>query len=52
MFVTANLTDKDVAFAPEGVKLDAAKQPLLAENFKLDGASVSLGPWGYVAIEF
>ena len=52
VFVTANLTDKDVAFAPEGVKLDAAKQPLLAENFKLDGASVSLGPWGYVAIEF
>ena len=52
VFVTANLTDQDVAFAPEGVKLDAAKQPLLAENFKLDGASVSLGPWGYVAIEF
>ena len=52
VFVTANLTDKDVVFAPEGVRLDAAKKPLLAENFKLDGASVSLGPWGYVAIEF
>ena len=50
VFVTANLTGKDVSFAAPGVSPKAA--PLLAENGKVapDGA-VSLGPWGYVAVE-
>jgi len=52
VFVTANLTAKPVQFAPKGVKLDAGKQPILAEGFKLNGSTVELAPYGYVAVEF
>ena len=50
VFVTANLTDKDVSFTAPGVSPKAV--PLLAENGKVatDGA-VSLGPWGYAVVE-
>ena len=51
-FVSANLTDKPVAFAPSGVALDPARKPILAEGFSLDAKGVNLGPWGYVAIEY
>ena len=50
VFVTANLTDKDVSFPASGVSPKAA--PLLAENGKVspDG-TVSLGPWGFAVVE-
>jgi hypothetical protein len=50
VFVSANLTDKDVAFTAPGIAPKGT--PLLAEGGKLspDGA-VSLGPWGYVVSE-
>ena len=51
-FVSANLTDKPVSFAPSGVSLDPARKPILAEGFSVDVTGVKLGPWGYVAIEY
>ena len=51
-FVSANLTDKPVAFTPSGVALDPARKPILAEGFSVDATGVKLGPWGYVAIEY
>ena len=52
VFVTANLTNKDVAFAASGVTPKADAVPLLAERGTVspDGA-VSLGPWGYAVVE-
>lgn len=52
VFVAANLTDKPVQFAPSGVALDPSRKPMLAERFTLDGQSVVLGPWGFVAVEY
>ena len=51
-FVSANLTDKPVSFAPSGIALDPARKPILAEGFSVDATGVKLGPWGYVAIEY
>ena len=52
VFVTANLTDKEVSFAAPGVTPKADVKPLLAENGKVspDGA-VALGPWGFTVVE-
>ena len=52
VFVCANLTGHDAAFTPAGVTLDAARTPILAEGFRPEGTTVSLAPWGYVAVEF
>ena len=51
-FVSANLTERPVAFAPSGVALDPTRKPILAEGFSLDAKGVNLGPWGYVVIEY
>ena len=52
VFVCANLTGQHASFAPAGVKLESARNPLLAEGFGREGATVSLAPWGYAVVEF
>jgi len=52
VFVSSNLTPKAIKFAPKGVKLDAAKTPLLAEGFKLmatpsSSPPMATSPWSF-----
>ena len=53
VFVAANLRPTEVAFVPDGVKLDPAKRPLMSENASVDqDGTCRLGAYGYVVQEF
>ena len=52
VFVAASLCPTDVEFAPQGVKLDPTKKPILSENATIgSGGKICLGPYGFVVQE-
>ena len=53
VFVSANVTDKDVVFKPAEVKIAVDAKRLISEKFEVavDG-SCKAGPYGYIAVEF
>jgi len=53
VFVSANVTGKDVSFKPGNLKIVSGAKKLVAENFEItaDG-SCKAGPYGYIAVEF
>lgn len=52
VFVAANLRPVDVAFIPDGVRLNSSRKPVLSENVRVDAdGTYRLGAYGYIVQE-